>query len=981
MLRAIRHTPAPLVGRAAEFGVVLDCFATAQDGQTTVIALGGEPGIGKSRLLAALAEHASAAGALALRGSAVDAEGMPPYLPFLEALGRYIRQAAPASLRQQLGDAAPILATILPEVVSRLGDLPEHRLLPVEQARLRLYEAVTGFVAALTVAAPLVLILDDLHWTDGASLDLLRHIVRTQPQLRLLVAGGYRPGEGADNPALERTWADLRRLRALATVALAPLAPGGTAALAEAHLGGEVDPAVVALLHGQSEGNPFFAEELLRAWSEGGIIRQFGGRWQVAGSPGELPPATILETVRQRLARLPATTTELLGTAAVIGRQFDADLLAGVAGREAEAIEGWMVSAVRAGLLHADGAGGYRFSHDRVRECLYAEVTPLRRRRLHGFIGGVLETGVATDSARGVADLAFHFARSGDRARGARYSRLAAERAMGMYAVADAIGHYRMALGLLDPGDPARGALLLRLGAAALLDHAEEEAEGAFRAARDWFRRGDDRLAAARAAHGLGQLRWRQERLADALSCFEEASDLLDGELRPEMVQILTDLGSLLAVSLARQREGLACGHRALSIARALGDRRLEATAARTVGNLLIRGNDFAAGLPMLEGALALADAVDDPAEAAECCGCLAVAYDWVGDVERAIEVTIRRRDFAERSRDAFQLRHVDIWLAAMYAYRCRWDESDRLIAESRGFVERLGSPEPLASWHILRGMSAWLRGDFAAAEEPCDTGIALLREIGPNAAIWYLGNQAITKLGVGKRAEALALVDELDRLVAEQPPESMATAEVLTYLAHLAVARGDQARADGYAARLAPFRGQHHTLVVDHVLGECATLRGDWAAAAAFLDAAEGGARRYDNQQELAHLLRSRATLALAQGGPGSAATARALLAEALAAYQRLGMTGWARQVRERLRSLPSQPLPRPATPLPAGLSEREATVLRLVAAGKSNREIAWDLALSEKTIANHLTGIFNKLGVDNRAAAAAFASRHGLA
>ncbi|MFN8540085.1 MAG: AAA family ATPase [Thermomicrobiales bacterium] len=981
MFQAILQSVPALIGREAELTRLWEGFAVARGGQTTVVALAGEPGIGKSRLLAALAERATGQGALILRGGAVEAEGMPPYLPFLEALGRYARTAPLEALQDHCRAATPTLALILPELARRLGQPAEADPLPAEQARLRLYEAVTSLLANIAAGQPVVLVLDDLHWADPASLDLLRHIVRTQPALPLLIAIAYRPGDAADNPALERARADLRRLRALVTVELTPLAARETAALAASQLTGATDATLAALLHDHSEGNPFFAEELLRAWAESGVIEQSRGRWRVARAPGEIPPGTILETVRQRLAHLPAATHELLRTAAVIGRQFDAILLAGASGQEAEGVEEQLIPAVRAQLIDADGAGGYRFGHDRVRECLYAEVTPLRRRRLHGFIGGALVAGAAESSAKGVADLAFHFARSGDRARGAHYSRLAAGRALAMSATGDAIRHFRMALDLLDADDPERGALFLQLGGAALLENAETEVQAAFGAAREWFLRAGDRRAAARAAHGLGQMAWRQERLAAALAAFEEARDLLGDEESPESVQVLTDLGSLLAVSLARQDEGLGYGHRALAIAQALGDRRLEATAGRTVGNLLIRGNDFAAGLLLLEGALALAVAIDDPAEAAECCGCLAVAYDWLGDIERAIDVALRRRGFAERTHDAFQLRHVDGWLAAMYCYRCRWDEAERLIAGSREFIERLNSPEPLATWHILRGMLAWLRGDFAAAEEPCDTSIALLREIGPAATIWYLGNLAITKFGVGKHTEALALMAELDHLVAEHPPESMASAEALTYLTQLAISLGDRARADAYAARLARFRDQHHGYLVDRLLGECAILRGDWGAAGTWLGAAEANAQRYDNQMEGAHLLLSRAELALARGGAGSAAEARALLARAVSRYQQLGMTGWERRARERLRALPSQPLRRPAAPLPAGLSGREASVLRLVAEGKSNREIAAALALSEKTIANHLTGIFNKIGVDNRAAAAVFAARHGLA
>lgn len=972
---------APLVGRGKELAKLHDCFAEAVRGRTTVVALAGEPGIGKSRLLLALAHRAADAGARALRGSAVDAEGMPPYLPFIEALGRHIRVTPPDRLRDQIGSAGEILAALWPTLPARLGDLSPGYVLPPEQARLRLYDAIADFLAAIADEQPLALLLDDLHWADSASLDLLRHIVRVEPERRLLIALAYRPGDAADNAILGRTLADLTRLRALTSLTLDRLDPDETAALARAWLVGAIAPNVAELLHARSDGNPFFAEELLRAWVEQGVIGQVRGRWQVARAPGAGPPATIQETVRQRLAHLPVTTVDYLRTAAVIGRQFDTDLLALASGHAPEETEEALLPAVRAQILHADDAGGYCFSHDQLRECLYAEITPLRRRRLHGFIGSALEARASDDSARGVADLAFHFARSGDRARGARYSRLAAERSLALYATAAAIQHLRMAIDLLAPDNPDRGALLLQLGSAALLENAEEEAEQAFRDARDWFLNAGDRRAAARASHGLGQIRWRQERLPEALAAFEDARDLLaDAEL-PETVHVLTDLGVLLAVSLGRLEQGLVVSRRGLAIAQNLDDPRLQAAAGRAVGNLLIRTNDVAAGLPVLERSLALAEDIDDPGEAAECCGCLAVAYDWIGDVQRSIAVTLRRREFAERSRDRFQLRHVDTWLAAMYSYRCDWAEAERLIAQSRDFVERLGSPEPLASWHILSAMPAWMRGDYAAAEGPIDTGIALLREIGPAAAIWYLGNQAIAKLGVGKRAEALALVDELDGLVAKEPAESMASGEALTYLASLAVSMGDGARADGYAARLAPFRGQHHGYLVDRVLGECAILRGDWPAAEAFLAVAENQSRQFDNQQELAHLLRSRARLALARGGAKSATTARAHLAAALARYQQLGMSGWERQVRSQLRALPSQPLPRPATRLPAGLSERETTILRLVAVGMSNREIADRLALSEKTVANHLTAIFNKLGVDNRAGAAAFATRHGLA
>src|SRR5437588_11863188 len=169
-----------LVGRQRELTALWSRFEQTTAGRLHVTLVAGEPGIGKTRLLHEVAGRAEQVGGLVLRGGPSEAAGMPPYLPFLEALGGYIRAAPREQLRTQAGPMAPILATILPELAVVLGNLPGSYPLPADQARLRLYEAVGMFLASLTSAAPLVLLLDDLQWADPASLDLLRHVVRQQ---------------------------------------------------------------------------------------------------------------------------------------------------------------------------------------------------------------------------------------------------------------------------------------------------------------------------------------------------------------------------------------------------------------------------------------------------------------------------------------------------------------------------------------------------------------------------------------------------------------------------------------------------------------------------------------------------------------------------------------------------------------------------------------------------------------------------------
>lgn len=199
--------------------------------------------------------------------------------------------------------------------------------------------------------------------------------------------------------------------------------------------------------------------------------------------------------------------------------------------------------------------------------------------------------------------------------------------------------------------------------------------------------------------------------------------------------------------------------------------------------------------------------------------------------------------------------------------------------------------------------------------------------------------------------------------------------------LALMAVTVGDGERAASYYPGLLTCQGQHHWFLVDRILGALATLRGDWEAAQAHLAAAAALAQREGLRPEMGRIRVAQADLELARGGPGSAARARGLLGQALALFEELDMTGETSHARQRLRDLPRQPDVPALQPLPAGLSPREAEVLRLVVAGRSNRQIAHELTISENTVAKHLTSIFNKTTTDNRAAATAFAIRHGLA
>ena len=306
----LRHfSDSPLIGRTPEYAVLSGEFERASSGQLRVVLVSGEPGIGKTRLLRSVADAASEGGAIVLRGGASDAEGMPPYLPFLEAVGRFIRSTDGAELAALTGELVPVLATIFPELSLKLDVDPYGFALPPEQARLRLFEAVATLLANIARRQPVILLLDDLQWADSASLDLLCAVARYQPDARLLIVGAFRSGELEQNGALVRSIRELNRQRVLHSMSLEPITRDQTATLAASFLGGPLDSNGVDLLFAQSEGNPFFAEELLRVWQAGQSLMPVQDTkvqpiFRLHASDAPTLPASIQAAVQERLDRL-----------------------------------------------------------------------------------------------------------------------------------------------------------------------------------------------------------------------------------------------------------------------------------------------------------------------------------------------------------------------------------------------------------------------------------------------------------------------------------------------------------------------------------------------------------------------------------------------------------------------------------------------------------------------------------------------------
>ncbi len=455
----------------------------------------------------------------------------------------------------------------------------------------------------------------------------------------------------------------------------------------------------------------------------------------------------------------------------------------------------------------------------------------------------------------------------------------------------------------------------------------------------------------------------------------ETALALHGQEASQERIRTLIELSSLLSSAFHAHDEGIVLASEAAALARGIADQRSLISATRVLGNLTVRQGQLREGIRLLEEALLLAEDENDPVEAAECCASLAPAWFWLGEIERSATVTRRRLAHAGRAGDRYQLRHIYTWLAICDGLRGRIDESQAWIAQAEETVSRLGSPEPAAFLTFTRGALAFTQGQYDRAQELLFEATEQFRTIGSGALVWYLGWLGFAYAVGGSAENARRVTDELERLVFALPgPES--AGEAIVFLVQLALLLDDRVRIARHGSALAPLTGRFHDLLVDRLLGEIALLNHDYAAAERYLSEAEMVARREPLVWELARTREAQAELALARGSAPASSEVRELLEEAASQYDLILNRVEADRLRRRLAG---KPVASDSDRL-RGLTPRESEVLRLLATGRSNRDIAAALFLSEKTVEHHISRLYGKIGVENRAAATAYAIRHNL-
>jgi predicted ATPase/DNA-binding CsgD family transcriptional regulator len=988
-----------LIERTSDLAMLHALIDQAKSGRGQSILLSGEAGIGKSRLVAEAKASAAAQDFLLLQGTSFQPDISSPYAPLLDLLRSSAARQLAAAVASELSPFARELHQFLPDIVP----LPPDQALPVssdpEQEKRRLFTALTHFFTGQAMKQPVLLIIEDIHWSDDISLEFLHYLARRCTAHRLLLLLTYRSDEV--RPNLRHFLAQFDRERLAQEISLSPLTPNGVEAMLRAILAlpRSVRFELPDSIYRLTEGNPFFVEELLKSLIAAGDIFYADGRWD-RKPLGELHiPRSVQDAVQQRTDQLSEDARRVLILAAVAGRRFDFTLLQQLTHYDEQQLLSLMKELIAAQLVVEESEERFAFRHALTRQAVYADLLVRERKALHRNIADTMEYIYASTLDAHVADLAYHFYEAGTWEKALAYGQRAGEQAYRLYAPLAAIEQVTRALdaaqrGSIPPpaslyhlrgqayetlGDFERARLdyetTLQMAQRAGERHAEWQALmdlGSLWAERDYAQTGsyyrqalalarhiDDSLTLAHSLNRLGNwyvnieqpreaLQYHQE----ALTLFQQAYDQHGLAETYDLLGMTTALGGELlqasayyqqAVALFRElddRQGLASSLATLMILGEGGGYEIE--------TMVSAPTSFAESLHF--GELALQIARDIGQRSAEAYALLALAQYLGphGEYTRALEVVQAGLALSEQIEHRQWMTFGHWQLGVLYLDLLALPEAQQHLEQALALAHEVGS------WNWIRIVSGFLAPAYLLQQDLTKAESILTAALEPDAAMHTIGQRLVwaarADLALARRDPDLAL-DITERLIASAT--NLSNERVIPRLwkqcgeALVMLHRPEEAEAALRAAQEAA-----------HAQGLRPLL---WRICVALGKLYQAQRRQEEVEQAFAN--------------------ARTIIEDIAAnvphEHVREEFLHQATVMLPHVRSLSPE---RTAKQAFAGLTMREREVAALIAQGKINREIAEDLVVSERTVESHVSNIMFKLGVHSRRQIRAWAVETGL-
>ncbi len=988
-----------LIGREPYLVVLNRVARDVAAGNGQIISIAGEAGIGKSRLVSEIKRYNEAnGGALqVVQGNCFEPDASMPYAPILDLIRTCISARSEEELTACVGIDGPELVKLVPELASHIQGLTPSAAAEPDQEKRRLFNALSQMLGRVAAQRPMLLVIEDLHWSDDTSLEFLTQFARRVAALPILLVVTFRSDEV--QPALRRFVSALDRERLLLEWPLARLRVDEVGAMIQAIFGlaTPVRSDTLDAIYPLTEGNPFFIEEVLKSLVSSGGIFFADGAWERKPIEELSIPRSIHDSVQNRTERLSGRARQVLNLAAVTGRRFDFALLQRIAGLEESELLAIIKELIAAQLVVEESAERFAFRHALTQQAIYSDLLVRERRALHRTIGDTIQQIYANALDAHLPDLAHHFFEAEAWDEAYYYARRVAESAGTLHASAAVVQHATRALAAAQHLGVRPPASLYGMRGTA------RETLGEFDGARADYEKAFDR---SQAAH--------------------------DG---PGEWQSLIDLGFLWS-GRDYERAG-SFFVRATEVAEALDDPALRGRSLNRVGNWLVNTGRPREGIERHERALAMFEEIGDTPAVGETHDLLGMANGIFGDTVRAVHHSTRAiellRPFGPSaivssslsSRVTYGTSNMN---EATYCPPRSLAECEADHAEAAAIADAIGSRAELSycNWTGASGLSSF--GGFGVAIAQATAGLRIAEDIGhkqwivggqftlgqiyvlllaPGLAIeqlapaFALANEVRSKWWIGNVGAHLALAYMLsgDRSRAHEvmdrsrdgdgPPESLPERRCVMAAAQLALADGQPADAlriaDELITTVPGVPQPSGTPRLHHIKGDALIAMRRFAEALESLEEAKRAAIYRSSPAYLwpihGSLARLHQLARRTDDAERELAAARVIIASIAASLD-------AGELRDQFVNAAFASLPkaravtasRAAKEAFGGLTAREREVAVLVARGCSNREIADQLVLGERTIETHVGNVLSKLGFSSRAQIAAWAVEKGL-
>ena len=967
----------PIVGRARELDVFRAAFDRMLCGRRQLVLISGEPGIGKTRCAEALADVAEDQGALVLWGRCHEEAGAPPYWPWVQILRAYVEASSLDEVRLNMGAAAKDIAALVPELLDasqRTQETPGS-IADASAARFRTFDAIGQFFHQATQQVPITLVLDDLHWADAPSLSLLEFLSQELLRSRLLVVGTHRDTDGSRTKPLLSTLGGLSRDSDGQRVHLAGLSQIAIGEVAERLCDVRLSDSAIEIIYQQTDGNPLFAIELIK------VLIEEGTGAAIATIPGRIP-AGVHETIGRRLTRLSDRCNDLLCVAAVHGRQFTAREIAVAMDEDVQQVLTVLEQAVQAGIVQSniDASGSYQFTHALIRETIYEELPVVDRLRMHGRAGDALVRVHGAHLEASLTRIAHHFheaAALGNTDRAVVFALRAAESAERMHAYEEAILHYDHVIEMLEGGglmhdERLARAYMLKGSALSLLGQVQSSIEVL--------------LEAANRTRVLGSAGL----LVDVLMLLAMASShVAQQHIVPLLDRALTLLPKADSAARAKALATLAFAQRTVADkaqiqllvdeALDMASRSCDATArcaCYQLTLLALRGNpeSLHCRLRLGEDYIAVAQSTASARLLAEAYHWQALNYFESGQLEE-LEVLLEHYDSLGTARFGLHQHRTGAYRVTLALLRGEWADLESRI---EGLLQ-IGKKTRRDDADGVYGAQMFaLNRDLGRL----DALAPQIKKIAanPTRRMWEPGLMLICA-EIGLLCEARAIFERLveQNCCAIRHDDMYVTC--LVFCAETCCALADAPRAASLYQLLLPYRRQtanHPTAVC---FGPTHLYLAMLACTASWPDLARehfGQALAFSRAMRawpcLARALFRYGAFLVSREADADRRLGRQQLLEAEQLARRLGMTRLVVDIDKLLH------VRERGVTFPDDLTVREVEILRLLAIGRTNKDVSLVLAISLNTVATHVRNILNKTQCANRTEAAAYAVRHGL-